>query len=111
MTAQAAKPKKKFEVPHILLIIAGIACFACLLTYIAPAGVFDLDANGNAIAGTYHTVVPISPTLPTSAFPFGIHTFVHYAYVSISALQIRSSVPFFEIPHICVNIQYLVFSF
>ena len=63
MTAQAAKPKKKFEVPHILLIIAGIACFACLLTYIAPAGVFDLDANGNAIAGTYHTVerVTVSP--------------------------------------------------
>lgn len=56
MTAQAAKPKKKFEVPHILLIIAGIALFACLLTYVAPAGEFDLDASGNAIAGTYHAV-------------------------------------------------------
>ena len=63
MTAQAAKPKKKFEVPHILLIIAGIALFACLLTYVAPAGEFDLDASGNAIAGTYHAVerVPVSP--------------------------------------------------
>ena len=49
-------PKKKFEVPHILLIIAGITLFACLLTYIAPAGVFDVDAKGNAIAGTYHLV-------------------------------------------------------
>ncbi len=51
-----AAPKKKFQVPHILLIIAGICVFACILTYVAPAGVFELDANGNAIAGTYHAV-------------------------------------------------------
>ena len=28
-------------------------------------------------------------------FPLGIHTFVLYVCVSISALQIRSSIPFF----------------
>ena len=37
--------------------------------------------------------------------------FVLYLYVSISALHRRSSVPFFYIPHIRVNIRYLFFSF
>ena len=37
--------------------------------------------------------------------------FVLYLCVSISALQIDSLVPVLEIPHICVNIQYLFFSF
>ena len=36
--------------------------------------------------------------------PVGIHMFVLYICVSISALQAGSSVPFFQIPHICVNI-------
>ena len=31
--------------------------------------------------------------------------------VPLSALQIRSSIPFFQIPHTCINIQYLFFSF
>ncbi len=48
--------KKKRSVPHILVIIAIIILLACLLTYVAPAGVFDLDENGNAIRGTYHLV-------------------------------------------------------
>ncbi len=57
-TAAAAAPKvkKKHKVPHILLIIAMITLVACLLTYIAPAGEFDMDENGMAIAGTYHAV-------------------------------------------------------
>ena len=42
--------------------------------------------------------------------PFGVHTFVLYVCVSISALQIRSSIPFFKIPHICV-ITKLLFSY
>ena len=51
---------------------------------------------------------------PNSSHPlilFGIHTFVLYICVSISALQIKSSIPFFQIPHISVNIPYLFFSF
>ena len=43
--------------------------------------------------------------------PLGVHTFVLYICVSISALQTGSSVPFFQIPHICVNVRYLFFSF
>ena len=45
--------------------------------------------------------------LPLS--PLGIHMFVLYICVCISVLQIGSSVPFFQIPHTCINI-YLFFS-
>ena len=52
--------------------------------------------------------LPIHPTLP---FPPHVHMSILYTCISIAALQIGSSVPFFQIPHICVNIQYLFFSF
>ena len=55
-----------------------------------------------------NTNLPIPPTPP---FPFGIHTFILYVCVSTSALQIRSSIPFFYIPHICINVRYLFFLF
>ena len=48
--------------------------------------------------------VPPSPLYPHSK---SIHLFS--VCVSISALQIGSSVPFFWIPHICVVIRYLFF--
>ena len=44
----------------------------------------------------------VNPSLPiycTPPSPLGIHTFVLYVCVSISALQISLSVPFFQIPH------------
>ena len=43
------------------------------------------------------------------SFPHCVHMLV--LCVSISALQIGSSVPFFWIPHICVIMRYLFFSF
>ena len=45
-----------------------------------------------------------------SRFPC-VYTFVLYVCVSISGLQIKSSIPFISVPHICVNRQYLCFSF
>lgn len=58
-----AKAQKKFTVPHILLIIAGIAIFVCGLTYILPAGVYDLNSSKQAIAGSFHTIsrTPVTP--------------------------------------------------
>lgn len=56
MAEKAKGTKKKFQVPHILVIIGIIVLVACLRTYIAPVGEFDLDEAGNAIAGTYHAV-------------------------------------------------------
>ena len=46
---------------------------------------------------------------PTLSPLVSIHLFS--MSVSTSALQIRSSIPFFQILHICINIQYLFFSF
>ena len=55
--------------------------------------------------------IPISQFIPPPPHPWlsplHVHTFVLYICVSISALQTGSSVPFFYIPHICVNIWYL----
>ena len=53
--------------------------------------------------------IPTPPPLLLS--PLGVHTFLLYICVSISAPQTGSSLPFFYVPHICVNIQYLFFSF
>ena len=53
-------------------------------------------------------VRPSLPVHPISAFPLGIHNFNLYFCVSISALQISSSVSFFWIPYI---IWYVFFCF
>ena len=55
--------------------------------------------------------IPVSQLIPPHPFPLGIHMFIPYIYVSISASHIRSSIPYFYIPHIHVNIWYLFFSF
>ena len=55
--------------------------------------------------------IPISQFLPPSSLFLSVHMFVVHICVSSSALQISSSVPFFYIPHVCVDIQYLFFSF
>ena len=56
----------------------------------------------------------VSPNLPihaTPSPPLGNYKFVSYLYDSISALQLSSSVPFVQIPHISNIIRYLYFSF
>ena len=56
-------------------------------------------------------VNPNLPIYPPAPFPPLVSMFVLYIFVSISALQTSSSIPFFQVPHICVNIRYLFFSF
>ena len=48
---------------------------------------------------------------PTLFFPHCVHKSVLYVCASIAALQIGTSVSFFYIPYVCVNIWYLLFSF
>ena len=55
-----------------------------------------------------NATLSICPAVP---FPSGIRKTVCYICVSIPALQIGSLVPFFQIPYICVQVQYLFFSF
>ena len=53
--------------------------------------------------------IPISQSIPTPTLPTLVSMFFFYVWVSFSALQVSSSIPFFYIPHVCVNI-YLFFS-
>lgn len=55
--------KKKFKVPHILVLVFLIALVFSALSYIVPGGEYALDENGRAIAGTFKYVgcMPISP--------------------------------------------------
>lgn len=44
------------KVPHILIIIAFLIALACLLTYIVPAGLYEMNESGQAIPGTFSYV-------------------------------------------------------
>ena len=64
----------------------------------------------------FHMVVCVwKSQSPSSSHSPGIlphdHISITYIWVSIPALQVGSSVPFFYLPHICINTQYLFFSF
>ena len=64
----------------------------------------------------FHMVVCVwKSQSPSSSHSPGIlphdHISIPYIWVSIPALQVGSSVPFFYLPHICINTQYLFFSF
>ena len=54
---------------------------------------------------------PISEFIPSSLSSLGVQMFFLYIYVSISALQIGSSISFFYIPHIWIIIWCLFSSF
>ena len=56
-------------------------------------------------------LIPISQFILPLFSPLGVHTFVRDICVSISVLQIGSSVPFFQIPHICIKYMIFVFLF
>ncbi len=47
---------EKKTVIGIALLLTGIMIFAGVLTQIVPTGVYDVDANGSIINGTYHEI-------------------------------------------------------
>lgn len=59
--------KKKFNVPHVFIILFGIIVLCTILTWIIPAGAFDYVENADgrsvAVAGTWHSVeaTPVGP--------------------------------------------------
>ncbi len=56
MTAEAANPKKQRGFPSAFTILALLLVVVAILTFIVPAGSYDVDADGAPIPGTYHTV-------------------------------------------------------
>lgn len=57
------KVKRKFQLPHVLLMMLIMMMFACLLTYVIPAGQFETSKDGSMIQGTYHAISqnPVNP--------------------------------------------------
>lgn len=59
--------KKKFNLPHIFVILFGIVLVCAILTWIIPAGQFDRVENAQgrmvAVAGTWHEIEasPVGP--------------------------------------------------
>jgi uncharacterized ion transporter superfamily protein YfcC len=54
----------RFSVPHVLILILLIILICCGLTYIVPAGLYDIDPQtGFVVANSFHYVEssPISP--------------------------------------------------
>lgn len=54
--------KKKFNVPHVFILLFGIIVLCTILTWIIPAGQFDRVENADgrmlAVAGSWHEVDP-----------------------------------------------------
>lgn len=50
------KPKKKFEFPGAVTVLALVTLLVWLLTLVLPSGAYELDETGAPIPGTYHAV-------------------------------------------------------
>lgn len=63
VASEGKKSKKRFRLPHVVIMMFLIMMFACLLTYIIPAGSFQLDDAGKIIPGTFEQVenTPVNP--------------------------------------------------
>lgn len=48
-----SKNKKSFKMPHILWIMVGLLISASIMTYIIPAGKFEVDSNGDVLADSF----------------------------------------------------------
>ena len=54
----------RFSIPHVLVLILMIILICCGLTYIVPAGLYDINPQtGFVVANSFHYVEssPISP--------------------------------------------------
>lgn len=62
------KAKKGFKMPHLFWIMMGLLLFACLLTYIIPAGEFAVDENGKILGDQFSYLGHQTPVAPWRMF-------------------------------------------
>ena len=62
------KAKKAFKMPHLFWIMMGLLLFACLLTYIIPAGEFAVDENGKILGDQFSYLGHQNPVAPWRMF-------------------------------------------
>jgi uncharacterized ion transporter superfamily protein YfcC len=53
---EPTEKKPGFQFPSTFAILFAVMIIVAILTWIIPAGVYNLDANGDPIPGTYHQV-------------------------------------------------------
>lgn len=62
------KEKKAFKMPHLFWIMMALLLFACLLTYIIPAGQFATDGDGKIWGDQFAYLGHQSPVTPWRMF-------------------------------------------
>ena len=85
--------KKKFNLPHIYVLLFGLIVLCTILTWVLPAGEFD-RVDGTAVAGNFH-LVEASPVGPFQMFQLiyqgfldagSVLFFVFISYASINIM-------------------------
>ena len=98
--------KKKFDLPHVFIILFAIIVICTILTWVIPAGSYDYVENDQgrnvAVAGTYHTVDDVSPVGPFRMFELIYEGMVNAADISFLVFITYASV-FFIIKSGCFN--------
>jgi len=78
--------KKKFNLPHVFIILFAIMVICAIATYIIPAGTFDYveNADGRSVAvpGTWHPYVEGEEGAPTPVGPFRVFELVYEGMVN-----------------------------
>ena len=90
--------KKKFNLPHVFIILFAIIVICTLLTWIIPAGSFDYmeneDGRSIAVAGTWHEVDDVSPVGPFRMFELIYEGMVNAADIAFLVFITYASVVF-----------------
>lgn len=92
--------KKKFNLPHIYVLLFGLIVFCTILTWVLPAGEFERMVNESgrtvAVAGTYH-VVEQTPVGPFQMFQLIYQGFLNagevlfFVFISYASINIMIS--------------------
>ena len=90
--------KKKFQLPHVFIILFCIIILCAILTWIIPAGSYDYVENDQgrsvAVAGTWHRVDDATPVGPFRVFELVYEGMVNAADISFLVFITYCSVTF-----------------
>lgn len=90
--------KKKFNIPHVFIILFAIIVLCTILTWIIPAGSYDYAVNEQgrnvAVAGTFHRVEDSSPVGPFRMFELVYEGMVDAADIAFLVFITYASVCF-----------------
>jgi uncharacterized ion transporter superfamily protein YfcC len=91
--------KRKFKVPHTLVILFSMVVLAQILTYVIPAGSFDRVENEvgrmQVVPGSFHLtpdVPQVSPFAALTAIPKGFsgaHEIIFFVFPKVLAARTR----------------------